>query len=149
MDFFNKLGSKISSGANVVASKTKEFAETTKIGMQISQDENKIKDLYAEIGKIYYKKTSENPSEEFLASFNEIATIQARVDAARTQLQKLKGTRICESCGAEIPSNVAFCGTCGVKVSVTETESPQSEIVEDNAEPIVVSVTCPSCGNVV
>ena len=50
MDFFNKLGSKISSGANVVASKTKEFAETTKIGENVyynlytSQLENKLSD---------------------------------------------------------------------------------------------------------
>jgi len=144
MDFFNKLGNKITSGANVVANKTKDFAETTKIGIQISQDEGKVKDLYAELGKIYYKKFAANPGEEFLAAFNEIAAIQLRINEAKAQLQQIKGSKICEVCGAEIPANVAFCGSCGAKV-VAPVNQASSEIASDV---ITVSITCPSCGKI-
>jgi len=139
MDFFNKLGSNISKGASVVANKTKDLAGTTKINLQISQDESKINGLFTEIGKIYFKKFGENPSEEFSASFEEINTIQARIEAARIQLQQIRGSKTCPACGGEIPSNVAFCATCGAKAP----DAPVAVVVE-----APTSIACPACGKI-
>ena len=56
MDFFNKVTRKISSGATVVANKTKDIAGTTKINFQISEDEKEIEDLFNKLGKKYYEE---------------------------------------------------------------------------------------------
>jgi len=139
MDFFNKLGNKISSGANVVANKTKDLAGTAKINMQISQDESRINAIFTEIGKTYYNKNATNPSEEFMASFQEITTIIARIEASKLQIQQIKGSKTCTNCGKEIAANVAFCAACGTK-------APEAPVVEVAAENVSVLVTCPGCG---
>lgn len=146
MDFFNKLGNKISTGANVVANKTKDLAGSAKINMQISQDEGKINSLYTEIGKIYFTKNSSNPSEEFSAAVNEILTIQARIAESKQQLQQIKGTKICEKCGAEIPANVGFCSLCGTKVTEEPVAAADPAPVSTPAPaPTPATSFCPTC----
>lgn len=140
MDFFNKLGKQISDGANAVANKTKDFAGVTKINIQISQDEGKLISLYSELGKIFYVKNSANPTDEFSASFAEISSLQSKIEAAKLQIQQIKGTKFCESCGAEFPSNLQFCGSCGAKAPEVVVES-FATVVETNP-----TVTCPTCG---
>ncbi len=137
MDFFNKIGNKVASGASAVASKTKDIAGTTKINMQISQDEGRITAIYTEIGKRFFDLNVQNPPEEYADKFSEIAQLREKIAAAKAQVQQIKGTKICTACGAEIPANVAFCGSCGAKAP----EAPAPVVVEAPA-----TVFCPACG---
>ncbi len=138
MDFFNKVGSKISSGANAVASGTKKMVDSNRVNGQISQYQSRINNLYTEIGKIYYKKNFENPSEEFKAAFDEIASIQVSIDAAKVELQKIKGTKTCPNCGNEVGNDIVFCNKCGVSLPVP---NPAVE-----PYPVYSQIVCSGCG---
>ncbi|MFA5658484.1 MAG: zinc ribbon domain-containing protein [Oscillospiraceae bacterium] len=139
MDFFNKIGNKVASGASAVASKTKDLAGTTKINMQISQDEGRINTIYNEIGKRFYDLNAANPPAEYVDFFTEIAQLRHKISSAKAQIQQIKGTKICTSCGAEIPANVAFCGSCGAK-------APEAPIPAVAVAP--ANITCPICGKI-
>lgn len=138
MDFFNKIGSKVSSVASSATSKVKDIADTSSINRQIAADEGKINSLYTEIGKIYYQKHKDYPTDEFKAAFNEIASLFEKIKEQKAQLQALKKTKICTNCGNEIPLGVAFCSNCGTK-------APEDPVAPAPA-PAADTKVCPNCG---
>lgn len=138
MDFFSKIGNKVTSVASSASAKVKDFADTSSINRQIATDEAKMNTLFSEIGKIYYTKNKDNPTEEFSAAFNEIATLKEKIANEKAQLQALKKTKTCTNCGAEIAVGVAFCSNCGTK-------APEDPVAPPPAAPATVS--CPNCGN--
>ena len=115
MDFFDKLGGKISQTAQVV-----------KLNGQISDEEKRINVYLLEIGKIGYEKYAENPDSsiaEFVAQINGAKT---KIEELSEQVRKLKGFIKCEQCGADIPPNNPFCSDCGSKVEVQSASVPVS-----------------------
>ena len=139
MDFFNKIGNKVSSVASSATAKVKDIADTSSINRQIASNEAKMNNLFSEIGKIYYNKNKDNPTEEFAAAFKEIVAIQERIEIEKAQLQALKKTKTCTNCGNEIALGVAFCSNCGTK-------APEDPVAPTPAAP--TSKVCPGCGKV-
>lgn len=141
MDFFNKIGSKISTGANAVASKTKDIAGTAKINMQIAEDEKELNNVFCELGKKYYNQSVSEVLPEYKDEFDKVKALQEKIEAAKKQLREIKGIVVCEKCGAEIDADAKFCSVCGApapaKVVVTTPEADTTK-----------TVTCPVCGKV-
>ena len=75
MDFFSKLGSKITDTTDKVSQKAKDAVELGKFKSQISAEENRIQAAFLEIGKKFFEKNAGEVSEEFVESFNIINEI--------------------------------------------------------------------------
>lgn len=138
MDFFNKISDKISSGANVVANKTKDIAGSTKISFQISEYEKQIETLCTQLGKKYYEINGKAALPEYKEFVDQISELYEKIDEAKSELQRIKGIVICEKCGAELTKEIKFCPKCGTKVP---------EPVVDSVEVVETKVTCPACGH--
>ena len=139
MAFFEKLGEKISSTSKDVAKKTKDLADITRINMQISGEEDNIKDLYNQIGKKYYELYPNSNGAEFETLCNSVTESLAKIDTYKEQIQSIKGVKKCSNCGAEIDDNSVFCGICGNK----------TETIEEKPEETPVSPVCPGCQSLV
>ena len=137
MDFFNKITDKISSGANAVANKTKDIAGTTKINFQISEDEREIEKLYAELGKKYYEENGKAAAPEYKEFIDKISALYEKIENEKLEIQRLKGIKVCENCGAELAEGVKFCPKCGSKVP--ESVTP--------VEVVNAKIKCPACGH--
>lgn len=137
MDFFNKIGSKISTGASAVVNKTKDIAGTTKINIQISEDEKEIENLYKQLGRMYFEKNGKSVSPEYKEIVEQIFHLNDRIDEAKLEIQRIKGITICENCGAELNAGTKFCSKCGTKVP---------EYV-NTAEVVETKIKCPACGH--
>lgn len=137
MDFLNKLTSKISSGASVVANKTKDIAGTTKINFQISEDERQIENLFNQLGKKYYEENGKAVAPQYKGIIDQITELYEKIDVAKAAIQRLKGITVCESCGAELAEGTKYCPKCGAKV--IECVDPV-EVVDEK-------VVCPACGH--
>ncbi len=135
MEFFEKIGNKISSGSKDVAKKAKDLTELTKLNSRIKNYEDLIKELQLQIGKQYFEATRDNPTPEFMELFQNVINAQGEISRCREEIFTIKGVRTCVSCGAEIPNNSTFCPACGTK----------NEIID---APITASVDmfCPGCG---
>lgn len=164
MSFFDKL----TNAGKDMAKKTKELADITKLNMQISSEEDNIKNKYKEIGKLYYELYSSNPDEKFLEFCTAITESMGKISDLRNQINEIKGVKKCSNCGAEIASAAVFCSACGNKAvseesttaesseegNKAEESTDNSEVVEncdanaDSSQNIDSSSSlCPACNN--
>lgn len=144
MGFFDDFGKKISSAGQEAIAKTKELADVAKINSGISDEENKIKTAYTEIGKKYF----ENHAEDFEADYEaEVAAIKEAMEKIKNyeqQIVEIKGVVKCPNCGAENAKTAAFCATCGTAMPAA-VEEPVEEATQE--EPM--EKKCPNCGETI
>ena len=127
MDFFNKVGSTISSKSKDVTKKAKEIAEIAKLTGQIAEKEESIKGAYIELGKYVYESQKEDATEEVAEKFAVIDAAVEEIEGLKREVRKLKGRPECPDCGKEVSYSAAFCSYCGAKLPEPEPE----EVVEE------------------
>ena len=91
-------------------------------------DEEKLVELYRELGKAYYEGAFEDPLPQLLPLFDSITGILKKYE------QKIKK---CPRCGAELEEDARFCDECGMAI----------EEDEDTIEPEPEELVCKKCGN--
>lgn len=134
MAFLDVLGENLTKLGNGVTNKTKEVVETSNLSGQLKTCEDSLKKYYYEIGKAYYDSCKGEATGEFTELFAKVKEANDAIEHISTQLRKIKGTKVCVNCSAEVPSNSVFCSSCGSKVD---------EVVKREQTGIV----CPKCGN--
>ena len=127
MDFFNKVGSTISSKSKDVTKKAKEIAEIAKLTGQIAEKEESIKGAYIELGKYVYESQKEDAPAEVAEKFAVIDAAVEEIEGLKREVRKLKGRQECPDCGKEVSYSAAFCSYCGAKLPEPEPE----EVVEE------------------
>lgn len=127
MSFFEKFGEKLTTAGKDVARKTKELADTAKLNMQISNEEDNIKSKYIEIGKLYYELFSSSPDEKFAGFCNSISESKNKIDTLKVQILEIKGVKKCSNCGTEIDFTATFCCSCGSPTTSAEAGNNDKE----------------------
>ena len=127
MDFFNKVGSTISSKSKDVTKKAKELAEIAELTGQIAEKEESVKGAYIELGKYVYDTQKEDAPEEVAEKFAVIDATVEEIDHLKKEIRRLKGRQECPDCGKEVSYSAAFCSYCGAKLPEPEPE----EVVEE------------------
>lgn len=117
MDFFEKMGKRISDASQNVAQQTKGLAETTKLNSAISKTEKQIAQLISVLGQTYYENHKNDPSAEGLDTIAQINTLYAEIEANREKIKQIKGITKCANCGTELPAGASFCNVCGTQVT--------------------------------
>lgn len=116
MEFFNKIGEKISSGASAVSNSTKKMAEIAKLNNKISHAHDEIDAKYTEIGKIVKLELIDSINhEEVKRLSDEIDALNAEVNESKETINKLKGLKYCVNCGTQLGGDDVFCSNCGTK----------------------------------
>jgi predicted RNA-binding Zn-ribbon protein involved in translation (DUF1610 family) len=144
MDIFDKLkdmGKDAAKGAQ-------DLAATTKLNIQISDEEKKIQGIYAQLGQKYYEQFGQREDDLLAHISRSITESQARIVGYREEIQKLKGTHTCPICGAEIAKETSFCSSCGSSIAkavdTNEPRCPQcNAVVASEAE------FCTDCGTAI
>lgn len=116
MAFLDELGKKLSSAGQTAVSKTKNFAEITKLNSNISDEERRITDNYTEIGKKYVELYKDELGDAFKANYDAILKSQAKIKDYEAQKVQIKGVEKCPKCGAEVDKGATFCPTCGASM---------------------------------
>ena len=142
MDFFEKLGKRISDMGSAVAQNTKNFADTTSLQKGISDSKKKIEQLYAAIGKAYYENHKSEAGAPYADSMAEITALLAQIEESNEKIKQIKGVSKCANCGEDIAPDAMFCNNCGTKVVK---EAPAAAPVVE-AAPANDQRLCPTCG---
>ena len=138
MDFFNKLGKKVSATYDATAEKTGKLAKEAKLRMKINENKSDINDLYKEIGKKVYEKHVREENIDIKTELEEECTkidvLSAEIETSLKEILQLKDKKQCPKCHAEIELKDAFCPKCGEKQ--TEEINDAKEVIEklENAE---------------
>lgn len=101
--------------AKEVAKRTTNAITYTKLNFASNEVQNKINDIYAEIGKNMYDKYLEGAEfdENFTASFEQLDKLVDEISVLNEKLAELKNSLKCPECGAFNPSDADYCIKCG------------------------------------
>lgn len=128
MDFFSKLGDTISATGRDVSKKARDLTGIAKLNMDVRAKEEYVLRQYAEIGKQYFEQHKEDAEPDF-AEIKLIKEALEEIEALKSEIADLKGLKKCQSCGAALNVEDAFCKKCGAKY-----EEPEKEVYEGEVE---------------
>lgn len=138
MAFFDEVGKKISQAGQTAVQKTKDITDIARINSLISDEEKKINNNYYSIGKLYATMHRNDYESDFGGMVTAISESEAKIQDYKQQINTIKGIVICEKCGAEVESGVAFCSSCGAAML----KQPQAPVNEN-------LIKCTGCGAMV
>ena len=142
LDKFSGIGETISTKSKNVVQKAKEATETAGLNSQINAIDGRLRGLYEQLGRAYYDARGGAATQEMAELVRQIAEAHDEQDALREQIRKIRGVRVCQSCGAELAAGAAFCPGCGTKVP----EIPVRCCPGCGRQVPEEAVFCPGCG---
>lgn len=122
--------------AQNAVSKSKEMAEITRLNMEISNQEQRLRELYGQLGQYLVENADLVPADrqDAQALLQEVAQVKAGIEASKATLLEVRNVNICPGCGAEVSRSSKFCPSCGAQMD-------RSVMERLNQAPV-----CPSCG---
>lgn len=145
-DFFDKMKEHAGRAKDEAAKITKQMVDKTnnvitqtKLNFAVNETENKIKEIYTQMGEKLYAKYAggEGIADEFEESCLKIDDLKAEAADLRAKLEEVKNAVKCSKCGEFNQKTSSYCSKCGASLKDAEehaeTES-DTEYVE--VEPV-------------
>ena len=129
-------GDKLNQITKSAVSKSKEMAEITRLNMENSSSEQKIKELAVQIGTLVVDQQLLMDNVQVAEWAAQIAKLREAVAKNQETIREIRNINICSNCGAEVSRTSKFCDTCG---------SPMARSVLEESMAAAVP-TCPNCG---
>lgn len=133
MDFFDKLGEKVSKTYNAASEKTANFAKETKLRMEISENKSKIEEQYKIIGEKFYASFINRREEDivlrYIDEFKTVDQLKEQIKEKENEILSLKDKKKCAKCGEEYDVNSDHCPKCGEKENK---EVLEGEVIDNN-----------------
>lgn len=149
MSFFDDFGKKVTDAGQKAMQKTQEMSEVARVNSLISQNENKINNVYYQIGKLFVSIHGDDCEFEFAGMVATVVELERQNSTYRKQIQDIKGIQYCEKCGAEVPKGVAFCSSCGAAMPKVDKQVAVDDCVRCSICGAMVKKGmrfCTSCG---
>ncbi|GHU53312.1 hypothetical protein FACS1894132_05120 [Clostridia bacterium] len=93
----------------------KNNAEIANLKRKIAYEDERIVEVFADIGKKFYKNPNDDPA-VFRQLCEDIDSRRRRIRRMMFELNNLRGYRLCPKCDAEVSGKFQFCGVCGAKL---------------------------------
>lgn len=123
MGFFSDITKKTSEA-------TGKIARETKLKLKISENKNKIEEIYEEIGKKVYEKHIREQSIDINTDLKEecskIDALSEEIESARLEILELNKKTLCKKCAAEVEKEATFCPKCGERLSEEPTKKEEA-----------------------
>lgn len=122
--------------AQSAVSKSKEMAEVTRLNMEISNLEQRIRERQQTLGAYLLEHPEMLPHDDATVD-NILRDVSlARENIARDQelVLEVRNINICPQCGAEVSRTSKFCNACGAPIDRSMLETPAAANL------------CPQCG---
>ena len=144
MDFLNKLGKKASETYQATKEKASTISEELKLKSKINSLEEKIFEIYAEVGEIVYNEIKDGKDvskEEVAIKCEDISRKKDEISKLKVELLAVKKIKKCINCGVELELEAEFCSKCGSKQPAIEkveikkeepTDAKEAEVIEVN-----------------
>ncbi len=122
-----------------VIDKTNNVVNQTKLRFALGETNNKITDVYAEIGKdIYkaYRSGMDLASDETQAKCEKIDSLREELAELKAQLAELRDCVECPRCGEYNNTEHKYCSKCGEKLT-------DDEIIDDDDRVATINIKKP------
>ncbi len=108
-----------------MSDKAKNASEVNNLKRKILYEEERIVEVFADIGKKYYKNPDEDPA-VLKALCDDVDQRRRRIKQMRFELNSIRGYKICPKCDAEVNEKFQFCGVCGARLPEVDDEDMNS-----------------------
>ena len=127
---FNIAVSEAEKLTKVVAGKTTNIVDVTKLNLSLSETERKTSKLYEKIGELVYGQYASGTDLDSTLSeiCAEIEGLKEEADNLKEQIATLKNSSVCPSCGATCDKSSDYCSKCGEKL--TEEKASDDMVIE-------------------
>ena len=134
MTFFDEISKNLTGYGKEAARKAKDAAQVLQLKAQIRGEKQKINELYAAIGAVYFKNHRDDSEDEYKIFFPEIESAMVHVAELEKKLSQLDTTEKCPCCGAAVKKGDSFCSKCGTPIQKEEdgTEEQHIAVTEDD-----------------
>ena len=125
--------------AKVFAKRTSDAVAGTKLSFSINEANNKIRDIYAKIGKDIYNMYLEGEidNSSFESEFEQIEKLMADIESLSEKKAELKSALYCAKCGAMCQQGSEYCSKCGAELTNADEEA--CEVIEEDSEEITIT----------
>ncbi|MDR1559184.1 MAG: zinc ribbon domain-containing protein [Clostridiales bacterium] len=119
-----------------------ELLKSTKLSLALSTEEDKLKQIYTEIGKKVHEIYQYGGSlgKFFDEKYAEIQQTELAIDGIKSQMDTIKGVKSCPKCGAAVERSAGFCPKCGNQLEIASAVSD----AQGRAEPPAVRHESPA-----
>lgn len=117
MGLFDNISKNVQNIGQTTVNRTKEYAEISRLSNLITDNKNKINQLYIEIGTNYCDMIGENPEAPMANLVANIRQMIAENIEYEDKLQELKGFVKCPFCQKYISRETAYCTYCGGRIA--------------------------------
>lgn len=122
---------KLNRMAQSAVSKSKEVAEVTKLNLEVSTLNQKMKEIHTQVGAYVLEKGLLSQDESIAEWAGEVADLKAELEAHLDRINELKGVIVCPGCGAAVPNTSRFCPKCGTAMVMKASEPEEDEEIFD------------------
>ena len=122
---------KLNRMAQSAVSKSKEVAEVTKLNLEVSTLNQKIKEIHTQVGAYVLEKGLLSEDESIAEWAGKAADLKAEMEMNLDRINELKGVVICPGCGAAVPNTSRFCPKCGTAMVMKASEPEEDEEIFD------------------
>lgn len=99
--------------------------EIANLKRKIAYEDERIVEVFADIGKKYYKNPNDDPA-TLRELCEDIDSRRRRIKRMLIELNNLRGYRLCPKCDAEVSGKFQFCGVCGAKFPTVDDDESLS-----------------------
>lgn len=124
MSVLDNITKKVTDTAKAAAKKSGSVVEVTKLNMNINTEEEKVRKIYSDMGRMLYEDYTEgkNVGERLLEQCVKIDEIIEGIDDMKQKILELKNVKACPNCGMELEVDMTYCYKCGKKQEDVEIE---------------------------
>lgn len=130
-NILESIGGVFNTATRGVSEQAKNASEVNNLKRKILYEEERIVEVFADIGKKYYKNPEEDPA-VLKELCDDVDTRRKRIMQMRKELNGIRGCKICPKCDAEVNEKFQFCGVCGAKLPDEDEEDEYGTPMETN-----------------
>lgn len=131
----SKFKSEAAKVTKQVVRKTNDAVSQTKLSFAINETENKIAEIYEEMGRNVYRKYLDNGEicENMAESCAKVDKLLAEIDDLKEKVAELKNSVKCNSCGKYSKNGASYCSSCGAELK-KEADETEADVVYSEEE---------------
>lgn len=116
MGFLDNVSQKLTQVTQTTVQKTKDFTDTAQLNRAVTETEKARQEAFAALGEQYFALFGSCAAPELQTLCGNIRALNDKLQSLQADIEAIKATAYCPSCGTKLADDPVFCTNCGHKL---------------------------------